>query len=237
MKAVLTIMITVLFVTGLTVSMAGAEKRPQKTDEGKRARGLFVNKRSDAMQIIVYKNEGGSLVPVDPSSQFKAGDQIKLQFQSNFDGYIYVVNIAPNGRRCVLFPYPDAADNAVRSDEKYDIPPGGDAIEFDEEKGTEVLQVIMSRGRIAFLDAALKEPGRCLSQSASAAASELQAGLVKNVTPVVPKDTAVRARDIILAPGKDKDKSGSVVAIPENGGSGKLKPGEIAPFELRLKHN
>jgi hypothetical protein len=60
---------------------------------------------------------------------------------------------------------------------------------------------------------------------------------VKNVTPVVPKDTAVRARDIILAPGKDKDKSGSVVAIPENGGSGKLKPGEIAPFELRLKHN
>ncbi len=142
MKAVLTIMMTVLFVTGLTVSMAGAEKRPQKMDEGKRARGLFVNKRSDAMQIIVYKNDGGSLVPVDPSSQFKAGDQIKLQFQSNFDGYVYVVNIAPSGKRCVLFPYPDAADNAVRSDEKYDIPPGGDAIEFDEEKGTEVLQVI-----------------------------------------------------------------------------------------------
>ncbi|HJZ68236.1 MAG TPA: DUF4384 domain-containing protein [Blastocatellia bacterium] len=237
MKHLITSIVAVLFIAGGFASTSGAEKRSQKIDEGKRARGLFISKRSDAMSIIVYKNDGGTLVPVDPSNQFKAGDQIKLQFQSNFDGYVYVVNIAPSGKRCVLFPYPDAADNAVRSDEKYDIPPGGDAIEFDEEKGTEVLQVIMSRGRIAYLDAALKEPGRCLSESASAAASELQAGIVKNVTPVVPRDSSVRARDIILAPGKDKDKSGSVVAIPENGGGGKLKPGEIAPFELRLKHN
>jgi hypothetical protein len=55
---------------------------------------------------------------------------------------------------------------------------------------------------------------------------------------VVPHhDGSVRARDIILAPGKDKDKTGSVVAVPDNGGGGKLKAGEIAPFELRLKHN
>src|SRR5438128_6225348 len=125
MKAVLTTLVAILFTAGLTASMAGAEKKPQKMDEGKRARGLFISKRSDAMSIIVYKSDGGSLVPVDPSSQFKAHDLIKLQFQSNFDGYVYVVNIAPSGRRCVLFPYPDAADNAVRSDEKYDIPPGG----------------------------------------------------------------------------------------------------------------
>jgi hypothetical protein len=97
----------------------------------------------------------------------------------------------------------------------------------------------MSRGRIAYLDAALKEPDRCLSESASSAAQELQGGIVKKVTSVVPHDdhNKVRSRDIILAPGKDKDSKGSVVAVPDNGGGGKLKAGEIAPFEIRLKHN
>jgi hypothetical protein len=192
------------------------------------------------MSILVLKVADGSLVPVDPSSEFKAGDQIKIQFQSNFEGYIYVVNIEPNGKRKVLFPYPDAADNAVRPGERYDIPPGTAAIEFDKEKGTEVLQVIMSRDRIPYLDAALKEPDQYLSSSAAGAAAELQGGISKKVTPVVPSNDAnkVRSRDIILAPGKNKDTSGSVVAIPDNGpDGGKLKSGEIAPFEIRLKHS
>jgi hypothetical protein len=96
----------------------------------------------------------------------------------------------------------------------------------------------MTRDRIPYLDAALKEPERCLAQSASSAAEELQAGIVKKVTPVVPQnESKIRSRDIILAAGKDKDAAGSVVAIPDNGGGGKLKSGEIAPFEIRLKHN
>lgn len=238
MKTLTRFTIIAAAIAAITVSAISADKRPQKMDEGKRARGLFVNKRSDAMSVLVLKNDSGTLVPTDPSTEFKAGDQIKIQLESNFDGFIYVVNIQPSGKRCLMFPYPDAADNSVRSGERYDIPPGGDAMEFDKEKGTEVLQVIMSRDRIPYLDAALKEPERCLAQSASSAAAELQGGIVKKVTPVVPEaDTKVRSRDIILAAGKDKDSSGSVVAVPDNGNGGKLKSGEIAPFEIRLKHN
>jgi Domain of unknown function (DUF4384) len=239
MKAVIRLTLTALLSVSVTASSVGAEKKQsQKTTEASRARGLFVNKKSDAMSIVVLKVAEGTLVPVDPSSEFKAGDQIKIQFQSNFEGYIYVVNIEPNGKRKVLFPYPDASDNAVRPEERYDIPPGTAAIEFDKEKGTEVLQVIMSRGRIPYLDAALKEPEQYLSESAAVAAAELQGGITKKVNPVVPSTEAnkVRSRDIILAPGKDKDTKGSVVAIPDNGSGGKLKSGEIAPFEIRLKH-
>jgi len=238
MKRITTITLALLTAMTLIAASSAQTRTAKRSDEATRARGLFVNKRSDAMSIVVLKNDGGTLVPVDPSSEFKAGDQIKIQFQSNFDGYIYVVNIAPSGKRCVLFPYQQASNNAVNPDERYDIPPGGDAIEFDQEKGTEVLQVIMSRDRIAFLDAALKETDGCLSESAASAAAELQAGIVKKVTPVVPQNDTnkVRSRDIILAAGKDKDSKGSVVAIPDNGGGGKLKSGEIAPFEIRLKH-
>jgi hypothetical protein len=233
--------LTLVSLTAITLigTSAAQAKSSKKQDEATRARGMFVRKTSDAMSILVLKNSDGGLVPVDPSSEFKAGDQIKIQFQSNFEGYIYVVNIEPGGKRKLLFPSPEATDNSVRPEERYDIPPGTAAIEFDNEKGTEVLQVIMTRGRIPYLDAALKAPEQYLSESASSAAAELQGGIAKKVTPVVPEgegSSKVRSRDIILAPGKNKDAKGSVVAIPDNGGGGKLKAGEIAPFEIRLKH-
>ncbi|HXU36359.1 MAG TPA: DUF4384 domain-containing protein [Blastocatellia bacterium] len=241
MRIVIKLITVALLLVGVSASAVDAGKKPvQKPSEASRARGMFIKKTSDAMSIVVFKNVGGSLVPVDPGAEFKSGDQIKIQFASNFDGFVYVLNIAPGGKRCILFPYPEAADNAVHPEQRYDIPPGGDAIEFDQEKGTEVLQVVMSRDRIPYLDAALKEPGRCLSESATTAAAELQAGIVKNATPVIPQDenNKVRSRDIILASGKDRDsKGGSVVAVPDNGGGGKLKSGEFAPFEIRLKHN
>jgi hypothetical protein len=239
MKNLLRFSLAILLLASANVTTTNADRRQsQKGNEASRARGLFVSKKSDAMSILVLKVADGTLVPVDPSTQFKAGDQIKIQFQSNFEGYIYVVNIEPNGKRKVLFPYADASDNSVRPDQRYDIPPGTAAIEFDTEKGTEVLQVIMSRSRIPYLDAALKEPDQYLSETAASAAEELQGGISKKVTPVVPasEGSKVRSRDIILAPGKDKDAKGSVVAIPDTGGGGKLKNGEIAPFEIRLKH-
>jgi len=228
-----------LFASVAAPAVSADKKRQHKSDEASNARGLFIKKTSDAMTIVVFKNDGGTLVPVAPSTEFKAGDQIKLQLQSNFDGFIYVVNIHPDGKRCLMFPHPEAMDNAVRSDEKYDIPPGGIAMVFDEEKGTEILQVIMTRSRVKYLDDALKEPEGCLAQSASSAATELQAGIANNVKSVVPpgKDT-VRSRDIIFAAGKDKDPEGSVVAIPDKkGAGGKLNQGETAEFQIRLKHN
>jgi hypothetical protein len=239
MRRITRTMIVLLALGAMVVPSLSAGKKPQKIDEEKRARGLFINKRADAISILVLKVDGSTLVPVDPSNEFKAGDQIKIQFESNFDGFIYVVNIQPSGKRCLMFPHRGAANNAVVSGEQYQIPPGGDTMEFDQEKGTEVLQVIMSRERVAYLDAAISEPDGCLAGSASSAAAELQAGIVKKVAPVVPQsaNNKIRSRDIILAAGKDNDKTGSVVAVPDNGGSGKLKPGEIAPFEIRLKHN
>ena len=241
MKAIVRLTLAVLLFCGLiTPSMSAGQKPSQKPSEASRARGLFVNKKSDAMSILVLKVVDGTLVPVNPSTEFKAGDNIKIQFQSNFEGYIYVVNIQPSGKRKLLFPHPEATNNAVSPAERYDIPPGGATIEFDKEVGTEVLQVIMSRERVAYLDAALKEPEQYLSDSAASVAAELAGGITKKVTPVVPPgdgSNKVRSRDIILAPGKDKDTQGSVVAIPDSGPSGgKLKPGEIAPFEIRLKH-
>src|SRR5262249_7486516 len=184
----------------------------QKQDESNRARGLFVHKRTDAMSLVVLKSDAGQLVPVDPGQEFKQGDQIRIQFQSNFDGYVYVLNITPGGKRQILFPYAGASDNRVAADQNYDIPSGADMIEFNEEKGIEVLQVVMARERIAYFDAAIKDANGALSETAASAAAELRAGISKNhSTPALPagERSKVRTRDIILAPGKDKDAQGS----------------------------
>lgn len=237
MKMITRFAIAALLFAIVAAPAVSADKKRQRKDDGG-ARGLFIKKSSDAMSIVVFKVDEGSLVPVAPSTEFKAGDQIKLQLQSNFDGFVYVVNIHPDGKRCLMFPLPDAMDNTVRPDEKYDIPPGTAAMQFDQEKGTEVLQVIMTRSRIKYLDEAVKAPEGCLAQSASSAVTELAGGIAKSVAPVVPPgDGKTRSRDIIFAAGKDKDPNGSVVAIPDKGAGGKLQPGETAEFQIRLKHN
>lgn len=241
-------LVTKILTAALTVALFIPISFAQSNDEA-RTRALFVNKKSDAMMILLLKQEGSQLVPADPSAEFKEGDKIKIQFESNFDGYVYLVNIQPNGKKKIIFPYDAASGNAIAANRRYDFPPGRDAIEFDNEKGTEILQVIMSRDRISLLDDALKNSDGELGESAASAAAELEGGIsTEKTATVVPEEGAngVRSRNITVAQGRDKNPQGSVVAIEDKPASGKtpageistgrLKKGEIAKFELRLKH-
>jgi hypothetical protein len=221
---------------------AQAQKKPHysKSDESA-TRGLFVSKRADAMRIIILAIDGSVAVPVDPSREFKEGDQIKVSFESNFDGYVYIVNVTPGGKRMILFPDEERPDNFLRANQQYQLPGSNAVIQFDAEKGVEVLQFIMSRERVAFLDEAIKDSAGNLGESAASAAAELSAGLAEGkVAAVAPDDKTpnVRSRGIKFAQGKDKNPEGSVIAISDKGGAGgQLKPGEAATFEIRLKHN
>lgn len=211
-------------------------------------RALFVKKRADAMHVTFLK--GGR--DIDPSQVFKAGDEIEVKYESNFNGYIYFVNITPKNQRCLIFPCTRAASFNLMLDRSTSLP-----VAFDEEKGTEVLQVIISRERIDFLENAIKGGGCCdennpckceLSASAANAAAELASNAAKqqkggiavnNILAVVPDSGTggVRARGIALAQGK---KGGSYVAIEPASSSqdeSKLKAGRYAVFEIRLNHN
>jgi hypothetical protein len=262
MKAITRLSIFSLMTFMILSSVSSAQKKPaqpKQSDEA-RTRGLFVKKTSDAIRFVLMKEQGNTFVPVNPNQEFKSGDAVTLSFESNFEGYVYVVNIDQDGKKCLIFPYTGETNNRVKSGQYYTLPRGG-KWEFDENKGTEVVQVIMARDTIAFLDNALKnpacsDPGTCceLSSSASSAAAELGANTKKvdgdvngqskaedkgfadkNLAPVLP--TGIRAREIKFAAGRDKDEKGSVVAIDDKGASGKLKQGEAAVFEIRLKHN
>lgn len=214
-------------------------------DPSARARALVVKQRANGMRLIVLKDN----VEVDPSREFKSGDEIKVKFQSNFAGYVYVVNVTPGGKKHLMFPCSRSMANEVRPGQWNVLPTGDYVISFDTEKGIEILQVIMSREKIGYLQAAINEccdPSKqCeIGATASDAAAELQArsnqrqgGLAAdNVVAALPQSesSGIRARGITLSAGKDRSKDGSFVAVS---GPGTLEPGQIAVFELRLKHN
>lgn len=219
----------------------------------KRARGLFVNNQADAIHILILKKiDETKFAPVDPSRAFQKGDQIKIAFESNFDGFVYVINVTPGGKKRVLFPF-NKESNRIIHGQRYELP-NLNTFVFDEEKGTEIVQVIMSKDAIAFFDHAVKNSQGELGETASSVAAELsgqvsktpKSGIVvENITSVLPKSGAgaMRQRGIILSPGKDKTTEGTYIAIPDKGGdrskdkdASRLKTNEVAVFEIRLQH-
>ena len=241
------LILLVLAVISLLPAATPAQKKRAKA-QGTRGldtvRQQFESGEADGLSFTVYKYVRNQPVAVDPSHTFRQGDEIKLDFESNFDGYIYIVNVMPNGARRLLFPYQGQGDNMVRKRRTYSLPKPGLAWKFDEQKGTEILQVIMSRQRIPFLDAAIGNPKGNLDESAAGAAAELarnqkspRAGIVSDeIALALPPRQAgtMNSRGIKLGRGREK---GTTIAIPKDKGKGsQLQTGEVSIFEIRLRH-
>jgi hypothetical protein len=237
-----------------------------------RARGMFVDKKADGLEIRVLKNVGGKFTLVSTNQEFKSGDEIRVQFRSNFDGFVYFVNVTPKGETRVIY------HNQVRADDMNELPGTPNVIKFDDKDvGTEILKVVISRQRLPLFDEALKNAEGVLGKSASSVASELTDGTpakpAKPATSTPPTTTVqakpqgaksenvgiiqpdndpkmrcrglelgkeFRCRGIELAKEDAKKGEGAVmVAIPDSPkekADTKLKPGEVAIIEIRLKH-
>ena len=242
MRSVRKFAITALVVCALASDLALAQRpKQQPARQGLNARSIrmaYDSGKMDAIRIIVYMVQGSNLVPIDPSRSFKKGDQIKIEFESNFDGYVYFVNVPPSGKKAVIYPDARAGENSnmIRARQRYVLPQSVPLEFMDDDKGVEVIQVIMSRQTIPLFDSAIKNSNGELGETASSAAAELVGMNSKSGINVEskPKDlpSGVRGRSVRLAPPKDGDKTGAVVAVPDT----KLKPGEVAVFEIRLLH-
>jgi hypothetical protein len=245
MKAALRLITLLLLVMAVT-SISPA----QKGDAHTRARGLFVNKKSDAIRILILKKEGTEgevYAPVSPNYVFKTGDEIKARFESNFDGYVYVINLQPSGKRCLVFPFASGASNKIKAADPQELPQGA-SWQFDPESGSEDLQFILSREPIPYLDAAWRNP-HCadLTKCCEIGLESKEGGKQKTqpsgiqtgrLAKVLPGNevSLVRSRNIVVAQGKDKNEEGSYVAISDSKGQGlNLKPGQAVVFEVRLK--
>ena len=65
--------------------------------------------------------------------RFLPGDRAKVQVQTEYDGYLLVFHVDPEGRLRVLFPLDPDKDNFVRGGKKYEVRGRGGREAFEAE--------------------------------------------------------------------------------------------------------
>jgi hypothetical protein len=98
------------------------------------------------LKYRLIEQRGTAELDADPTRVFHSGERVRFAFESNIDGYLYVVSAGSSGRWTVLFPNPDAngGRNAIRRSEEYVVPDNG-WFAFDDTPGTEELFVVLSK--------------------------------------------------------------------------------------------
>ena len=227
----------------LTSSICAQTRQLVRTKtEIKEPQQSFEQREADGLQVTIYQVSGSGLVPVSPRKQFRSGDRFKLKLHSNFDGYVYVLNVTPVGESRLLFPRPSSRRNSVRAGESYDIPSQND-FEFKDEPGIETLRVLMSRDPVLVLDVALdRAPKKAsyvpLDNATARAVEELVGKPARSKTGGITTQAAARKPVIGVRMLKlDRKKQTTFVVVSGNKEvPSRFQPGEVSVFEIRLTH-
>ena len=177
------------------------------------------------IQTTIYQvfSDGGSKA-VSPSTVFRGGDRIRVGFNVNRPGYIYLVNVGTSGKITTLFPAAGTDNNFVQPGLVYQIPQqAGKSMKFDTQPGEETLLVVLSETRIGDVEFS----GQTISigpQSNSNLSQNLS--LTKNVTLA----DASGAKDLVL---EDDGVFQTAAFIPNSDSTRKSRPLSIV---LKLKH-
>lgn len=186
---------------------------------------------------IFLIGEAGSLTPVKPQRAFKNGERIKLALESNFGGYLYIVNYGSSRKQSVIFPC-RGESNRIEPHKQYLLPKQCD-FAFDENSGNEVMKVFTSRQPIAFLAAAAKRPDGMLNQREVARLNQWwQDGDAPppGITGSTTKQMATRAMDSRDPVWDAKNKSALVTRRQKKGAGGWLVKNKVAMFKVSLKN-
>jgi len=101
-----------------------------------------------ALKYSILQKKGEQFVEVDPDTEFRSGDRIRVRVEANGPGFLYIVLGGSSGQWKVLFPSKEinAGDNRVDKAKSYTIPPENDpAFLFDETAGVEKVSLVLSR--------------------------------------------------------------------------------------------
>lgn len=103
------------------------------------------------LQTTIYQLfDDGGVKAVSPSTIFQGGSRIRLGFNANRAGFLYIVNLGTSGKVATIFPANATDNNQVQPGLIYQIPQQvGKSIKFDTTPGQEVILVVLSESRIS----------------------------------------------------------------------------------------
>lgn len=118
------------------------------------------------LQTTIYQLfDDGGVKAVSPSTIFVGGSRIRLGFNANRAGYLYIVNLGSSGRVTTIFPSAATDNNQVQAGLVYQIPQQtGKSMRFDTTPGEEVILVVLAESRITEFEyggqqIAIRSPG------------------------------------------------------------------------------
>lgn len=112
---------------------------------------------------LYLKNDEGRFVSVNPNRTFRTGQAVRLQVESNVDGYLYVLHQENDGPAQLMFPCSLAwgGDNRIRAHKPLFISPTTE-IRFTGGPAVETLTLIVSRRPLPLMPGAHQlAEGRC----------------------------------------------------------------------------
>lgn len=131
-----------LFYSGEGTSISTAGKK-EKTSGAREDTVIPKEKFTGIAYWIDLLDRDGRRTRTTANQQFRSGDRIKLNFKSNRDGYLYVLNYGTTGTSRVMFPNAGQINNIVAANQEYAVPERS-YMKFDENPGVETLLVLLS---------------------------------------------------------------------------------------------
>lgn len=142
------------------ICVAAAFANPSK-------RGAYYANETDGFNIQILD---ARRQPIQDYSRhvFKTGEKFSLEVSSNFAGYLYVVNVSPNGQRRLLCPI-NSESNIVTAKAPLVYPQKGVLI-FDKDTGAEKFEIYVSNAPIASYESLRTSPSKSLKATESVSA-------------------------------------------------------------------
>lgn len=131
-------------VNGTATQIGKPTSKPQEAAKPVRPKVL-------GLQTTIYQLfDDGGVKAVSPATVFAGGSRIRLGFNANRPGFLYVVNVGTSGRVSTLFPSAATDNNQVQPGLVYQVPQQtGKSIRFDTTPGQELLLVVLAESRIS----------------------------------------------------------------------------------------
>ncbi len=178
--------------------------------------------------------------PVDPDRDFKKGECVRMEVESNQSGYLYVLSKQSSGGWLPLFPSSEMPDESNVADPGVKVrAPKDYCFEIDNPPGTETLFVVLSRSPRDFFDLydAIKSPAPTSpgsnAKAPAAAVQMADAGRMNSAVEKMAKNFGTRdlvIKKVTPAP-ENKDTDYSVYVV-----NGSDKPSSTVVKKVEIKH-
>lgn len=113
------------------------------------------------MTLSVDRMTAGKWKAVDPATVFDHNDQVRFRFSTNFDGFLYVLNLNTSGKYELLFPREDTGENnRLAASQSYVLPQTKGLFRIAGPAGHDVLYFVVSPTNLASGSSAEGQPDR-----------------------------------------------------------------------------